>query len=296
MATNKLFQTNPKSLAIFLLKLGLTAAAIYFIGRKVEWTQVLERLKSLHTFWFLLAWALFIAAKWISTYRLKSLFKSIGFDIDQGFNLRVFFIGSFFNLFLPSSVGGDGVKAMLIVEETGCKKRSALGAVFLDRLSGMAALVAWTFLLLIIADPVIEPNWLAVLFWPGLILAMPVYIGIQQFIFKPYASSRFQVAGISVLVQFLHILSAWALFKSLGGIDRLPDYLAVFMASVSASVVPITIGGLGIRELVSGYLGDALQLDHELAVSLAFSYFIVIVLSSLPGLPLMLLNLKRQNT
>jgi uncharacterized membrane protein YbhN (UPF0104 family) len=294
MSEKHFFKAGPKSILIFTAKLALTALALYFVGKKVDLREIIQGLANLQIGWFVLGLTAFLSAKLISTYRLWLLFKSLGYKLDTGFNISVFFIGSFFNLFLPSSVGGDGVKAMLIVEKTDCRKRDALAAVFLDRLSGMAALVALTALMLILAQPQIEWQWLNLLFWPALVLAMPVYMFIQSRVFKVFSNSTLPVTLLSLLIQSIHLLSAWFLLIGLGGKERVLDYLSVFMASVSAAVVPITIGGFGIRELVSGYLGEALQLDKQLAVSLAFTYFIVILLSSLPGLPLMIINLLRK--
>lgn len=294
MSEKQYFKTGPRSILVFILKLALTGLALYFVGKKVDLREILTGIKDLNPLWFLLGLITFLAAKLLSTYRLWQLFKSLGYQLETGFNISVFFIGSFFNLFLPSSVGGDGVKAMLIVEKTDCRKRDALAAVFLDRLSGMAALIALTSLMLILAQPQLEWKWINWLFWPALILAMPVYLFIQTRIFRAFASSALNVSLLSLVIQAIHLLSAWFLFIGLGGKELVLDYLSVFMASVSASVVPITIGGFGIRELVSGYLGEALHLDKQLAVSLAFTYFVVILLSSLPGLPLMIINLLRK--
>ncbi len=294
MQDSKYFKTSPKSLAIFVLKLVLTLAAIFYLSKKIDLAEMLKATRQIDPLWFVLSLLSFLLAKWISTYRIKFLFRSLDFEIKQGFNVSAFFIGSFFNLFLPSSVGGDGVKALLFSERLECRKRDALAVVFLDRLSGMAALVAWTALILIISNPSLQPHYLSFLFWPALFFSLPIYIMIQRNIFPLFKSSAIKVALISGFVQLIHLFSAWCLIEGLGIKERVLEYLAVFMASSVTSVLPITIGGLGIREIVSECLAENMGLDQSLAVSVAFLYFIVIVLSSLPGLVLMLIHLVRK--
>src|SRR5207253_10183264 len=56
----------------------------------------------------------------------------------------LFFIGMFYNQFLPGGTGGDIIKSYLLLKETPDKKAGALLAVVFDRLIGLVALVAIT--------------------------------------------------------------------------------------------------------------------------------------------------------
>src|SRR5205814_2204216 len=60
----------------------------------------------------------------------------------------LFFIGLFFNQFLPGGTGGDIIKSYLLLKETPGKKAGALLAVLFDRLVGLVALVAITAVLI----------------------------------------------------------------------------------------------------------------------------------------------------
>src|SRR5262249_61374186 len=54
----------------------------------------------------------------------------------------LFFIGLFFNQFLPGGTGGDIIKSYYLLKETPDKKAGALLAVGVDRFIGLVALVA----------------------------------------------------------------------------------------------------------------------------------------------------------
>src|SRR5947209_10171924 len=56
----------------------------------------------------------------------------------------LFFIGMFYNQFLPGGTGGDIIKSYLLLKETPGKTAGALLAVVFDRLIGLVALVAIT--------------------------------------------------------------------------------------------------------------------------------------------------------
>src|SRR5213083_1893451 len=56
----------------------------------------------------------------------------------------LFFIGMFYNQFLPGGTGGDIIKSYLLLKETPDKKAGALLAVVFDRFIGLVALVAIT--------------------------------------------------------------------------------------------------------------------------------------------------------
>src|SRR5438046_2713635 len=60
----------------------------------------------------------------------------------------LFFIGMFYNQFLPGGTGGDIIKSYLLLKETPDKKAGALLAVVFDRLIGLVALVAITVTLI----------------------------------------------------------------------------------------------------------------------------------------------------
>src|SRR5437868_10280324 len=60
----------------------------------------------------------------------------------------LFFIGMFYNQFLPGGTGGDIIKIYLLLKETPDKKAGALLAVLFDRLIGLLALVVITAVLI----------------------------------------------------------------------------------------------------------------------------------------------------
>jgi uncharacterized membrane protein YbhN (UPF0104 family) len=62
------------------------------------------------------------------------------------------------------------------------------------------------------------------------------------------------------------------------------DYLTLFMLSSVAAIIPLTIGGIGSREMVFLFGAQFLQIDKTAAVAFALLFFMVSAASSLIGL------------
>jgi uncharacterized protein (TIRG00374 family) len=98
-------------------------------------------------------WSFMSAARW------RTLMKVQGIDLSYGQCLRLTFIGTFFNSFMPGQTGGDVVKAYYVAR--GCHKPTeAVVTVFFDRALGVIALA---FLIpVILAYTLTDPEWAAI--------------------------------------------------------------------------------------------------------------------------------------
>ena len=65
---------------------------------------------------------------------------------------------------------------------------------------------------------------------------------------------------------------------------NLIDYLAIFLISTIATIIPITIGGAGAREVTFLYLLGSIQLETSIGVALSLIFFAISAISSLAGI------------
>ena len=98
---------------------------------------------------FLLAFCLFIIAQTISTYRWKMLLHTERMNIHFYNLIAYYFIGMFFNLFMPTLVGGDVVRGYYLYKKSN-KGSESVASIFVERLSGFFALMVIGLLSLII--------------------------------------------------------------------------------------------------------------------------------------------------
>lgn len=264
-----------------ILKLGISAAALYLVYRKIDVEKVGSLFTQLRWGWLLPATLLFIASKIVSSYRLNVFFSVAGLKLSQKYNLRLYWLGMFYNLFLPGGIGGDGYKIWLLNKKYDVPVKKIFLAVLLDRITGVFALICLAAALL----PFTGVPWLVKVL--GLI-AMHVgllgfYLAMKWF-FKTWLPVFTLTNLQSLTVQLLQVLSAWCLLLSLDYTGDLPATLFVFLLSSIVAVIPFTVGGAGARELTfvvgAGWLG----LDMEASVTLSLLFYLITALVSLYGI------------
>ena len=78
---------------------------------RTDWAQVADAFARLRPGPWLAAAAVYTAAQVVSAWRWQLLARPLGFDRPLRNFAGFYFIGMFFNLVLPTSVGGDAVRA-----------------------------------------------------------------------------------------------------------------------------------------------------------------------------------------
>ena len=129
------------------LKIGVSALLIYFIFTKINFTDVIKTLKTGNPLYLLLGTLLVLISKVIASYRLNLYFHQIGIRITQGSNLRLYFLGMFYNLFLPGGIGGDAYKGYVVQKRFKSSAKKVVSVLLLDRLSGMLLIFIYSCIL-----------------------------------------------------------------------------------------------------------------------------------------------------
>src|SRR4029077_3153164 len=106
-----------------------------------DWGHVRGVFADIRVAFWLAAVALYLVTQLVSAWRWQILAWPLGFRRPLWQYAGFYFIGMFFNLLLPTSVGGDVVRAWYLDGKSG-RRLSAFLSVFMDRLSGLVVLVA----------------------------------------------------------------------------------------------------------------------------------------------------------
>lgn len=274
-----------KSALKFLVKIALSALAIYLVFSKIELGEVWSLVRQSNPFYLITAFLFFNLSKFISAKRLLALFRAIGVSISGNYNLRLYYVGMFYNLFLPGGIGGDGYKIFHLNKKSSASKRELLSAVLLDRISG-AALLA--FLALVIASfqtSILElfSSFWRYLIYVGAILAVPALVALIRLAFAKFWSATAQAVHLSFWVQVAQLACAWFILSAYGVEDNFAIYFVLFLVSSIAAMLPISFGGVGLRELVFLYASQELPIDETAAVALGLVFFLITALSSFIG-------------
>lgn len=286
-----------KSALKFLFKIALSALAIYLVFSKIELKEVWSLVRQSNPVYLAGAILFFNLSKWISARRLLILFQSIGVRISTSYNLRLYYIGMFYNLFLPGGIGGDGYKIFHLNKKSDASKRELLSAVLLDRISGAALL---TFLALAIASfqgSILElfPSFWTYLIFIGTIAALPALWLLIRLAFAKFRSATFSAIHYSFWVQLAQLACAFCILSAYGVDQNFAIYFVLFLVSSIAAMLPISFGGVGLRELVFLYASRELPIDETAAVALGLVFFLITALSSFIGVFLRLPENHLQN-
>ena len=296
-----------KNTILWILKLGLSAALIWFLLGSVDVDEVMARVARMDLTIAAIAFLLLLVQVAITTVRWQIALRGIDGRLSHGDAFRYNYMGIFFSQTLPSSVGGDAVR-MYKGYRRGLTLAQAINGVMLDRVATVLALA----LLVAAMTPfiwdrtgdiaIVAPFFLiAVGGVAGLVVLMlldrlpaamrrwKVVRGLGQLatdtrrlFLNP--SSGLPLLAVSVLGHVNVSAAVYFLARSMGmeGIG-LADCIALFPPVLLLPTVPISVAGWGVREaaLVTafGFIGVAGA--DSLSLSLIFG--VAVILSSLPG-------------
>lgn len=255
-----------------ILKTGLSALILFIVLRAVDRKMLLEVLGQAHPGWLLWATGWFIISKLIGAFRFNDLLKTDGIHLNTRRQLRLYWLGMYYNLLLPGGISGDGYKIKKLMDDFGRPFRRLFSLTLFDRLSGVLAL-GQICLLLAFGLPVLQPfGWLCGL---ALVASIPVskilfdrMVGASRAV---WTKTSLQSLGVQVaqLVSILGIV--FALQES----GNWLGYSVVFLVSSVVAMLPLTIGGAGARELTFLWGAQVLFLDPERSVAIAFLFYLI---------------------
>ena len=130
-----------KKRLVLLAKLLVMTGLLAVLYRHVDFAAFRAALAGLKWGWLPLIYALFFLNTTLSSWKWQMLLRADGVRVPLGSLLASYLIGSFFNLFLPSSIGGDSYRVVDASRHGGAAKSFA--SVFADRLTGFLALAIW---------------------------------------------------------------------------------------------------------------------------------------------------------
>lgn len=276
--------TSSKAVRILklFLKILVTVACFWYLSTKIDFTSAWKALRSSNLAWLLLAFILFILSKIISAFRLNLYFPPAGVRLSTANNTKLYWLGMFYNLFLPGAISGDAYKVILLNRKFKASIKKLSAAVLLDRISGVLALgcilAAYGFFLPAIND-------LRVLLAAGSLLAIAAYYLLLHFWFPYFLESFLSTLFMAFAVQLAQVIAIYCLMQSQDIPFERHEWVFIFLASAVISILPLSLGGgLGTRELVFAEGARIFGLDPVTGVVISLLFYLVTVAGSLPGI------------
>ncbi|MFQ5441400.1 MAG: lysylphosphatidylglycerol synthase transmembrane domain-containing protein [Thermodesulfobacteriota bacterium] len=300
-----------KKVLTTLAKLVVSGGILYFLFSGMDLAAFWETVKSVSPFAVIFVALLYIFIQAVSAHRMSLILKKDCF-VPYLKLLSIYFVGMFFNNFLPTMVGGDLIKGFYLYRETG-KGGVSIASIFMDRYSGFSALIFITAVALIPGYALIKgtvlPGFFVLLIggyigaslviwvgplhsWAMNILAKIHFYGINKKIdtfynvlmsYKSHRDILVKIFLISLVVQTGVNIGYYVLSRGLG-IDVGLAYFFLFIPlSTVVSMLPVSVAGLGIREGAFVYLFTRVGASKEEAITLSLMWFAIMVVVSIIG-------------
>lgn len=296
------------------LKVIVSVGLLVLLAIKLDWKEVLERATQL-AWWVLPVTAAIQMVVWtLSNFRWWLLIRVHRLGHTYTNLLKPTFIGAFFNNLLPSSTGGDLFR-MYHVYRQGHGAAAAVSPIVTERAVGLLCMVALAAAAIsqFSTQTALFGGLRTVLLWlvaagvTGVaIVSIPAtYYAFHKFLqrwdrFRPVAgllgiteavhtylsrpSLLVALIIVSLILQGLQII----IFLILGtGVEAELDpsqYLFIVPVVLVAASIPVTVGGLGVREAAAITLFTAAGMSQEHAAAVSLLFIPVLLLSGLPGL------------
>ena len=272
------------------------------------------------TLWIVVV-SLFIVGHVVSALKWRMMLRATGIKVRVGLSIRAHFAGLFANLCLPSIVGGDFIRAALVIRE----QKSDMAAIALgslaDRINDVLALLiiaSLAYYLMPSSQEQVTADTLAIL---TITLLLGVVTGITFVRFVPrtilpkFLHSVFDkivLASDSLIANPLITLSGLILSLliqcSFVGLNIIFANAMAIEASILVwmfawpmaklvALAPVSLGGIGVREVALAGILAPFGVEASMAVAQSLSWEIVLIFTGIfSGIVVAMLPSRSTNT
>lgn len=279
---------------------------------RLDLGKILTNIRSIEFHYLLYALIPYFFFIIVSAWRWQVLLNYKRFNIPFGRTLMIYFIATFFNNFLPTTIGGDVMRVLYSMKQ---RRADALATVLVDRILGFVGLFVFAFFAVLYLFIIRHQTE----FLPFIVIGLVIIVMITYLFFSERAYNRFSpvVQKIKILklgerLNRLHeaatdFSGAWATiivcivysvviqallaigpFLVMAGmptskVSVLPFFIYVPIINV-VSMIPISFNALGVREYFYVLLFARVGFAAETAVAISLvSFFLYFVLSLAGG-------------
>ena len=301
------------SKALPWIKFGLSVSLLGVVAYLLDWREAKQLLLETPLMTLVIALALLLGAYLANGIRLILLQKRIDLEVPRALFWGSYYTGLLMNSVLPSGVGGDVVRVLLLTRR-GYPMGLLAASGLVDRYLGLLGLLAIAGLALIFVPvelpmarshgqlagvalvlvAVLGLSWLprlGLFFFSrmgthgtsGLWKKVKRGAGIFQQIFK-HPGQLLIPALLSLVSHLLYILSYASLGHSLLPDMSLLSYFLAIPGVMLILLIPISLGGLGVREISTVGLLVWLGAGQQEALTLSLLFLAISWISVIPAI------------
>ena len=302
---------------------------LFYLSKKVNLTEAFIIMKQVNFYFLILSALFFLIFLVVGNWRWKILLDARNIKFSFGYLMKVYFISWFFNNILPTTIGGDVFRVAYTAKKDDITGRSssslAFAAAFVDRFIGFIGLFFFAsiaagvlFLSKKGQNQYLLLNLLGFIILIVILLAVfsdsvhrvfsKIFARIKIFRLgerferaysevKEYRQTKSKLIYSFLLSLLIQALSGFIWFFIALGISVTTSILYYFLYIPGIGVltmVPITVGGLGMREnIFVNIFNNVLGVAREKATAISGLYLIINLIFALIG-GIVFLFVKRQ--
>jgi uncharacterized protein (TIRG00374 family) len=306
-----IFKTKKTTTYIRLL---LSIAIVVLVLKKLDLYSIVILLTSLNLHYLYLAFFITVSARLLMTYRWSFLLETQSYIISKFKLLKIMLLSHAIGTLFPSTLSSDGIRAYVLWKHTG-NANDSVSSIGVDRFAGLFALTGIAFVSSLLLFRTQKDYTFVVI--SGALFSLCIFITIGVFwlnirvaqlcqrlerLFSPKWSLKVAkileaflhfakhkrtlayVLCLSALVQLLRILMIFYLAQALR-IQIAFLHFSLFLPIIMVLLMlPISIGGIGVREAAFIYFFGPLGMSGEEAVGLSLLIYMLVTWWILIGL------------
>ena len=296
-----------------IAKLVVSIGLIAYLASGMDWRELGTVFAQLSPSFFALAVFFFLLSNTLGSVQWYLLLRAQNLPIRFAQALLFYFVGVFFNNVLLGNIGGDAMRIYDVRRLTG-ESSGGVAATMMDRLIGLfstccLALAAYPFIAATASKSsllvsVLIPVWLGLVvvlamglsrhigslieriltrFLPGAIAGLVSKLRRSVVVYRDRVPLLAGVWGISLGVQFCRILVYWSAGLAIGMFPGLLYFMSFQPIAAVIASLPISIGGLGVRENTLVGLFGGLGFAPEVSTAMSLLGYLAGILASLFG-------------
>jgi uncharacterized protein (TIRG00374 family) len=309
------FYVKHKKIINTALRIVISVGLITYliISQFKDFRTISATLKDISIPLILLSAATHFYGIWITAFRWQTLLKTQGVRLSILSLSSSTLVGQFFNNFLPTSIGGDVYRAYDVTKKSDFPMSSSISVLVVERLSGIIASAVFAAAALFLGFTAIGGIsivipiliFLAISILIFFLILNPNILGLHKLAkkirllqkildklnnvyntflsFKNYKWTLVRVIFYSLTLQFAVIINYWLASRSLG----IPLNLSVFIFIVPVvsiiSMLPISLGGIGVREGSLVFLMVSLGAQNAKAAMCSLLLFAMLLVMGIIG-------------
>jgi len=309
------FYRKNKKIILLIIRIVVSISLIaYLIKTQLkDLSGIIKILKSSNKILLLLSLSTHVFGTWITAFRWKTLLNTQNVRLGIGTLSITVLIGQFFNNILPTSIGGDVFRTYDASKKAGIPMGTSASIILVERFSGVVSAAVYAVAALFLGftaignQPVIIP--IIIFFIVTIIIAFliinpsvfklgrifnrfrlmrklreklsNVYNTLTSF--KKYKLVLIRVLIYSFLLQFSVILNYYLAARALGINLTLTAFIFIVPVVAIIAMIPISIGGIGLRESSIVFIMVALGVANNKAALCSLLILFMLVLVGIVG-------------